>query len=269
MPAIHPPRLKIQASELIQSASDPEAFCQAYHDFLDYYADRTYRPGKVGEPPPLLPAYQVPKPVSRVVENELAGWAAGNRGQALALADALWGQAYLEFRTTAAMLVGLVEPVPVNQIFSRVEKWITTSTEERLVNVLINSGLRRILTEHQDLYVAQIDIWLRSRNEMNNHLGLKACLPLLDRKDFEDYPQLFKRLGKILRSSDSSIRNDALLVLDELAARAPEETAVFLEEALRTTSDNQQIAWFVRKTLPKFQGTSRQHLRQALQETGL
>jgi hypothetical protein len=269
MPAIHPPRLKIQASELIQSASDPEAFCHAYHDFLDYYADRTYRPGKVGEPPPLLPAYQVPKPVSRVVEKELAGWAAGNREQALALADALWGQAFLEFRTTAAILVGLVEPVPVKQIFSRIENWITPSTEERLVNVLINSGLRRILTEYQDLYFAQIDIWLRSRSEMNNRLGLKACLPLLDRKDFEDYPRLFKRLGKFLRSSEGARKSEALLVLDELTVRAPEETAVFLENALRTTSDNQQVAWFVRKTLPKFQGTSRQNLRQALQETGL
>jgi hypothetical protein len=32
---------------------------------LDYYADRTYRPGIVGEPPPFMRAYHVPPQVVR------------------------------------------------------------------------------------------------------------------------------------------------------------------------------------------------------------
>jgi len=268
MPAIHPPRLKIQTSELIQTASDPEAFCRAYHDFLDYYADRTYRPSKIGEPPPLLPTYQVPKPVMRVVEKELAVWAETNRADGLKLADALWLTPYLEFRTTAAVLIGQVYPLPVKSIFKRVETWIQAGTEERLVNVLVNSGLRRILIEYQDLYVKQMDIWLRSGNLERNRLGLKACLPILARREFEDYPLLFKRLGKFMRLANNPLRGETLLGLRELIAQTPEEAAFFFEESLKSTGDNQQIAWFLRKTLTDFPAITRQHLRQVLLETG-
>lgn len=266
MPAINPPRLKIQASELIQSASDPDSFTRSYHEFLDYYADRTYRPGKVGKPPPLLRAYQVPKPVARAVDKELSLWAASNRDEALALADALWMEPYLEFRLTASSLIGQVFPLPVKSIYGRVELWIKPSTEERLVNALVNSGLIRILHEYQDLYVKQLDTWLRSRNSERNRLGLKACPALLARREFEDYPLLFKRLSKLIRSENSPLRNEILIVIEEFAARTPEETAFFLDQALKSAGDNPQIAWYVRNSLDFFPPDTRSALREVLVE---
>lgn len=264
MPAIHPPRLKIQASELVQNASDPEVFCRSFHEFLDLYADRTFRPGKVGEPPPLLPAYQVPKPVSRAVDKELDDWAENNRAEALELADALWQQPFLEFRLTAASLIGQVDPRPIKPIFGRVETWIQPSTEERLVNALINKGLLRILSELQDLYVEQVDNWLRSRNIERNRLGLKSCLPLMERREFEDYPLLFKRLNRLMRSQKSPLRNEILSVLEEMANQIPEETAFYLGNGLKSAGDNEQVAWYVRKTLIHFPEDTRSHLREVL-----
>ena len=264
MPAIHPPRLKIQARELTQSASDPDAFCRSYHEFLDYYADRTYRPGQVGVPSPLLRAYQVPKPVFRAVEKELSVYASSNRKAALTLADVLWLESYLELRLTAASLIGQVSPFPVKSIFSRVEKWIQPSTEERLVNALVNSGLERILHENQDLYVKQLDTWLRSRNRELNRLGLKASPPLLARREFEDYPLLFKRLNKLMRSADNPLRSEILIVIEEFAARTPEETAFFLGQELKSAGDKVQISWYVRNSLNYFPPDSRAYLREIL-----
>jgi hypothetical protein len=264
MPAINPPRLKIQATELIQSASDPDAFCRSYHVFLDLYADRTYRPGKIGAPPPLLRAYQAPKPVERAVEKELGVWAADNRKEALKLADALWLQPYLEFRLTAASLIGQVFPLPVSSVLSRVEAWIEPSTEDRLVKALVNSGLKRILNEYQDLYVKQVDIWLRSRSSERNRLGLIACPPLFERREFDDYPLLFNRLRKLMRSEKSPFRNEILIVIQEFAARTPDETAFFLEKALRSSSDNAQIAWYIRSSLSDFPPNTRSNLREVL-----
>jgi len=264
MPAINPPRLKIQAAELIQNASDPDSFTRSYHEFLDYYADRTYRPGQVGKPPPLLQAYQVPKPVARAVEKELSLWAASNREGALALADALWMEPYLEFRLTASSLIGQVFPLPVKSIYGRVELWIKPSTEERLVNALVNSGLIRILNEYQDMYVKQLDTWLGSRDSERNRLGLKACPPLLARREFEDYPLLFKRLSKLMRSEKNPLRNEILIVIEEFAAQTPEETAFFLDQALKTTGDNPQIAWYVRNSLGFFPPDIQANLREVL-----
>ncbi len=264
MPAINPPRLKIQATELIQSASDADAFCRSYHVFLDLYADRTYRPGKIGAPPPLLRAYQVPKPVERAVEKELGIWAADNREAAFMLADALWQQPYLEFRLTAASLIGQVFPLPVKPVFSRVETWNEPSTEDRLVKALVNSGLKRILNEYQEIYVEQVDTWLRSRSGERNRLGLIACPPLLERREFDDYPLLFNRLSNLMRSEKSPLRNDILIVIQEFAARTPDETAYFLDTALRSTSDNAQIAWYIRNSLSYFPPNTRSDLREKL-----
>ena len=264
MPAINPPRLKIQATELIQHASDPDSFTRSYHEFLDYYADRTYRPGQVGKPPPLLRAYQVPKPVARAVDKVLSLWAASNRDEALALADALWMDPYLEFRLTASSLIGQVFPLPVKSIYGRLESWIKPSTEERLVNALVNSGLIRILIEYQDLYVKQLDTWLGSRDSERNRLGLKACPALLARREFEDYPLLFKRLSKLMRSENSPLRNEILIVIEEFADRTPEETSFFLEQALKSAGDSPQIAWYVRNSLDFFQADIRSNLREVL-----
>lgn len=267
MPAIHLPRLKIQAAQLVLSASEPENFCSSYHQFLDFYADRTYRPGKVGEPPPLLPAYNIPKQVSRALEKELGVWAGGNREAALELADALWTHQYLEFRITAATLIGQVSPLPVRSIFSRLEAWIQPGTEERLVNVLVGSGLRRILIEHQDLYIQQVMTWLRAKTNDRRRLGLLACLPLLANQDFEDYPLLFKHLDKLMSSEASPLRNDTLVMLNALVAKVPDETAFFLERELRANREDSQVAWYVRNSLSQFSPERRTNLRKALMNT--
>ena len=264
MPAIHPPRLRIQATELVQKASQPEIFCRSFHEFLEIYADRTYRPGRVGEPPPLLRTYQVPKPVIRAVDKELGKWAEENRKDALILADALWQETFLEFKLTAAALIGQVEPRPVKPIFDRVQDWIKPNTEERLVNAVINKGLARVLLEDQKVYIEQVDTWIRSRKIERNRLGLKACHPLINRKEFEDFPLIYKRLMRLMRVSTSPLRNEILAVLKDFAERAPHETSFFLENALSSAGDNDQIAWYVRRSLDHFPDDIRSHLRAVL-----
>ena len=264
MPAIHPPRLKIQAVELVQNASQPDVFSRSFHDFLDIYADRTYRPGRVGEPPPLVRSYQVPKPVIRAIDKELGAWAANNREDALTLADILWQESILEFKMAAASLLGQVEPRPVKPIFDRVEDWIQPNTEERLVNALIFEGLARVLVEDQQEYVSQVDKWLRARKIERNRLGLKGCHPLIDRKEFDDLPLLFTRLNRLIRTQNSPLRNNILAVLKDFSRRAPDETAYFLEKALSSSGDNPQIAWYVRRCLDHFPDETRSHLRDVL-----
>jgi hypothetical protein len=264
MPAIHPPRLKIQTADLVQKALQPEIFCRSFHEFLNIYTDRTYRPGRVGEPPPLLRSYQVPKPVIRAVNKDLGKWAQDNRAEALDLADALWQESFLEFKLAAAFLIGQVEPSPVKPIYDRVEEWIAPNTEERLVRAVIYEGLARVLSEDQKVYIEQVDTWMRARKMERNRLGLKACRPLIDRKEFEDFPLIFKRLKRLMRTKNSPLRNDILAVLKDFADRAPAETALFLETLLSSAGDNDQIAWYARKSLDHFPADIRTHLRAVL-----
>ncbi len=264
MPAIQPARLKIQAAELSSKATNPDDFCRAYHEFLDYYADRTFRPGQVGEPPPLLPAYQIPRPVLRELEKELSRFASENRGAALDLADILWGENYLEFKLLAASIIGKVSPIPVRSIYRRIESWAGLNTEERLENALVNAGLDRILHEHADLYFQKSLTWLRSRRLEFNRLGLRAIPPLAESGQIEDIPSLLKLLHRKMRLHDYPLKVDILAAIEALARRSPEETAYFLIQAMESAGENPNIAWYVRKSLVFFPPNLQQLLREAL-----
>lgn len=264
MPAIQPARLKIQAAELSTKATDPENFCRAYHQFLDFYADRTFRPGKVGEPPSLLPAYKVPRPVLREVEKEMRRFAEDNRGSALELADVLWEENYLEFKLLAASIIGQVSPKPTKSVFQRIESWSGPSTEERFEKALVESGLERILNEHPDLYFKKNLTWLRSKKLKLNRLGLKAIPPLIASGKFEDYPPLFKLLRRKMLLKGKPFKMDILAAIEILARRSPEETVFFLNQAMKSADDNPNIAWYVRKCLDFFPANLQQTLKQTL-----
>ena len=266
MPAILPARLKVQSAELAQLAPDAEEFCRAYHAYLDYYADRTYRPGKVGEPPPLMRTYQAPQQVIRAELRELTEYAANEREESLVLADLLWSEPYLEFRLLAASLIGLVSPKPSKSIFGRIHAWIGPSTEERLINALIISGLQRVRLERTERYIEQIKTWLKSEHTFEIRLGLKAIPPLLETPSFGDFPLIFRLLEQVMRSAQPSLRPELLAVIQTLANRSPKETAFFLHQTMITGKDNPNLAWYLRHSFKFFPPDYQEYLQEALRQ---
>lgn len=261
MPAIQPSHLKIQAAELTQHAGDPDEFRRAYQEFLDIYADRTFRHGQVGDPRPLIRSYQVPPPVLPALEQEMNQFSIDNRESALELADALWIEPTLEFRLLAAAILGQINPKPFISVIKRIELWSGASTGDRLINTLINSGLARYLQEYPDAYLQQIEDWLSSGEKHTNRLGVRAIIPLLKSGKFEDYPQLFNQLSKIMKGEVTSLKTDILGIIEVLAVQSPEETAYFLGQLKNSNSDNAAISWYIRNSLVYFPPESQQYLR--------
>ena len=267
MPAIQPAQLKIQAAELAQKSTDPEDFCKALHDFLYIYSDRTYRPGQVGEPPPLIRAYHVPQPVISRILKELAFLAHNDREAALALTDALWSEPYLEFRLLAASLIGSVSPKPVKSILERIQSWLLPSTEERLVDAAINFGLERMRVEQPDSYILQVKTWLKSQKNYEQSIGLKAIPPLVAEVEFEDFPMIFGSVSPVIRSGPTQLRPEILDVIEGLASRSAKETAFFLKEMIQTSGKDTNIAWIVRHSIEFFPPDSQDYLWEALRKT--
>lgn len=269
MPAIQPARLKIQAAELAESAHSPQDFCRAFHEFLEFYSDRTYRPGLVGEPRPLIRAFNVPKPVLTAVSLELTEIAENDHDSALKLVDALWSQSYLEFKILAAHVLGKVDPMPTQPIISRIDAWITPRTEERLVNAVIRLGLDRLRVDDEDEYFRQIDNWLQAKEDYRYRLGLKAIRHLISEGVFEDIPLIFRRVGKAMRNSTAGSKSEILELIRVLAEYSPQETAHFLRETLFTSEDVTDISWYVRHSLDYFPPDNQAYLRSALKSNGL
>jgi hypothetical protein len=266
MPAIQLGRLKIQSAQLAERFNDPAAFCRGFHELLDFYADRAYRPGQAGEPPPLLRSYNVPQPILRQVLKDLIPQAVNDPPAGFGLCDALWQVAYLEFRWMAAALLGQLPPDPPAPILERIEAWATPSTESRLVDALLSFGLARLRAEKPERTQAEIQAWLISTDQFTQQLGLQALPYLLDEPGYDNLPQVYPMITQLVRAAPSTLRPDLLNVLKKLATISPRETAYFLRQNLTIRQDNPGTAWLARNSLASFPPEIQSNLRAAIRE---
>ncbi|HSO27931.1 MAG TPA: DNA alkylation repair protein, partial [Anaerolineales bacterium] len=173
MPAVQPARLKQQAALLAQHFEDPPAFLRSLYHLLDFYADRTHRPGQSGEPPSLLQAYNVPAPVIRLLLQTLGPLAEENMAPALILCDTLWKEPYLEARQLAVGMLGRLPVPPSQPILNRVQRWVEGAEDQRLVDFLLDTGLAGLRRRQPEVIVDFIDLWLSDRNTKRQELGLR------------------------------------------------------------------------------------------------
>lgn len=264
MPAIQLSRLKIQAARLAELIPTPEIFVRSLRTILDYYSDRTHRPGQSGEPPPLLPAYNVPSPVLRHILRELIPLLSTNQSQGLALCDALWVQEQFECRIMAARILGLLPVDPLEPVYERIRAWVLED-EDRVLNELLAQGLTRWRQEAPTSYLIHLTEWLKSPSFKEQTVGLKALLPLIEDRSFTNFPVLYKILNPLVRVAPSQIRPDLLPVLRCLAKRSPKETAFLLRQNMTA----QDTPWLTRRLLAEFPSELQQSLREDMKNPKL
>jgi hypothetical protein len=263
MPAIQLGRLKVQSDQLAERFNDPAAFCRGFHELLDFYADRAYRPGQAGEPPPLLRSYNVSPPILRQVLKDLIPQAVYNPSAGLRLCDALWQEAYLEFRWMAAALLGQLPPDP------RADPGRINLGDAKHGNP---PGRRAALVgfasnfEKPGRTQAEIQAWLISTDLFSQQLGLQALPYLLDEPGYDNLPQVYPMITQLVRAAPSALRPDLLNVLKKLATISPRETAYFLRQNLAIRQDNPGTAWLARNSLASFPPEIQSNLRAAIRE---
>lgn len=266
MPAIYPARLKNQTIQLAELYDQPNRFTRALVDHLELYSNRAHRFGQAGEPPPLLRTYNVPKPVIRQLMVELKPLAEEYPDETLRLIDSLWTEESLETRQIAAFLLGSIPPEHPENILGIITSWLTTKTEERLISLVLQLALVRILEEKSAVLLTIIENWLNSEKLTEQQIGLKASKAILKSQEFDNFPRLIQLITPYTRKAPLQIRSDILEVLEVLAIRSPKETAYLLRQSL-TAPENPDSALLTRKLLHAFPIDFQENLRQALRET--
>jgi hypothetical protein len=264
MPAIQLSRLRIQAAQLADLISQPEFFVRSLQTILDYYSDRTYRPGQSGKPPPLLPSYNVPPPVLRQILLELGPRLSVDQDTGLALCDLLWKQEQYECRLLAARIFGLLPIEQIEPIQLRLSAWCRED-EERVLTALLTEGLSRWRKEAPAGFLTLLEKWLKSSSFNDQMLGLRALLPLINDSSFDNLPVLFRLLNPLVRVIPPPIRPYLIPVLESLAQRSPTESAYFLRQNMAS----QDTAWITRQILAIFPVELQKGLREAMKDPKL
>jgi hypothetical protein len=264
MPAILPSRLKIQAARLGELVPNADLFVRSLRTLLDYYADRTHRPGQSGDPPPLLPAYNVPPPVLRQILLELTPTLSAEQSKGLVICDALWEQENFECRLLAARILGHLPVEPLGPVLERLLLWVQED-EERVLDELLTKGLVRWRSEAPNSFLLRLGEWMKSPSFKEQKLGLKALKPVIEDRSFTNLPVLFRILNPVVRIAPPQIRPDLLHVIRFLVKRSPQETAFFLRQNMSA----QDTPWVTRKVLPEFPTSLQHSLREAMKNPKL
>jgi hypothetical protein len=265
MPAITLARLRQQAALVVGNFDQPAAFVRSLHHLLEFYADRTQRPGQAGEPPPLLEAYRVPPPVLRQILLELTPWAQEQPETALELCDALWAVEIVEFRLLAASLLGIIPTPSPAPILERVEGWCQAKAEERLIHALLHDGLSRLRKSAPEHLLNRVEIWLEDPDPFKQQLGLRSLVPILSAGNYQNLPVFFRLLSRIVRIVPARLRPDLQDAVRALARHSPKETAFFLRQ-MAESPNSPDAAWLIRHCLSEFPPEIQPALRAAARE---
>ncbi|MBU0512518.1 MAG: DNA alkylation repair protein [Chloroflexi bacterium] len=232
MPAIQPARLKIEITKIIAHFSDPVEFVRSLHDLFDFYADRTRHPGRGGKPFSLVRAYNVHRQVLQQIEGDLAPKAAADPERALALADALWQENWLECRLLAIAILGEIPPDPPERVVERIQAWGRECGQDRQLDASLMVGLVQLRKETPELFLRILETWITSPDLASQKVGLRVLPPLVEDASFENLPAVFHLIAPLVRNVDTVLEVDLLGVLHALAQRSPRETAYFLRQSL-------------------------------------
>ena len=265
MPAIQPARLKKQVSDLAGKFNQPALFVRDLHALLDLYTDHTHRSGQSGEPLSLIATYRAPPPVMRQVWHELIPLIKQQPANVIPLCDALWTEQNYDLQMLAARLLGQVAVTPPNPVIDRLNSWVTTGLDDRIIDGLFGYGLCQLQQDTPGNLLELVSTWMNSPDLPTQKAGLRALLPIINQSGMEKIPSIFRMLTPYLRVAPSQLRPDILKVLSTLAHRSPSETAYFLRQNL-SAPDNPDTAWLIRQVLDEFPVEAQTSLRSMLKE---
>jgi len=267
MPAIHPPKLQQQVSELVQNYADPEKFLRKLQDLFAFYGDQTKRVSPRSMKTTGLPSAHVPKPVLRQVMLQLTPYAENIPHAVLVLARSLWEQPQLEHRELATLLLGKLTLNYSNEVLSLVPKWCLQNHEESILISLATNSLEKIQKEDPDQLLGHIERWLYPEPdsseedspqaqkptpaaELNLHkLAITALVPLANAPSFVNLPKVYNLLKPKLAEAPNTLRPYLLDLLRPLARRSPQEITYILRTELSQTPANKHLIWLARRTM--------------------
>lgn len=269
MPAAELSRLRLQINQLTLIIDQPQEFRRRLNDLYDQYGNHAYRAGQTVLQQSLLPSYRVPALVTRQLELELSKTCREQPRQALALLDLLWSDSHLEPRLLAAVLLGALPVAEVGEeVVQKLREWGKPEENLRVFTVLIEKGTVQMMRENVDLLVRLVDEWLNNPAPNQQAVGLRALIPLINNREYENLPAIFRLLSPAAQSASPALQTDLQVALQALIQRSPVETAYFLRQAL-SLSENQNTSRLVRRCLSTFPPAQQAGLRSALEARAL
>lgn len=230
MPAIHIAKLRKQAVELAEYFFEPERFDFHFTQLLDFYSNRTKKPGKPKSSATRLKTYEVQDPIIRAVLTEIEPFATQDPVAALSLACLLWEKLVLEKRIMAIRLLGILPQEDSRSTVKLIEKWVKNNHDDQLLVEFSSHPLLKLHLSHWKLYLTHLNKWLGSENQILIRLSLTSISKMLNERDIADLPPIFKLLTPYFSDPPFKLRSLLSPILKSLTRQSPDEVMYLIRQ---------------------------------------
>jgi hypothetical protein len=265
MPAVELSRLKKQADELAGCFQQPVEFKRLLLDRLEFYADRVTRKGNLVKPAPLIPRYGVPPLFLQAVEQSLQKPAVDSPMAALTLAEELWKESYLEPRLLAASLIGLAARHEPTLAAERLIQYCVPRENPLVQEALLQRSGVQLRQANLQVWFDLVERWVNSETLAQQLIGFRALQGVIEDREFENLPVIFRLLTSPLELTNRSTIHDLEILITALARRSPIEMVYLLRQCYNRSS-NPMLSRLIRKCLPDFPPEGQLSLRKVIQE---
>jgi len=263
MTAVSIARLKTEIAALGNLFARPDDFKRSLDHLLDFYANRTYRAGQNVQFRPITPARRVSRLVIQQLELALRPLCTANTSAALALSDALWPDPYIETRHLAVFILGQVNLDPPQPVVQRLVQWANPDVPTEILKLLFSAGTLRLRTELPPLWLETIQTWLDASDLETQVMGLKALLPVIQERQFNNLPPIFRMISPFMHSTQNAILPELQDLLETLIQRSPTESLFFLRQVLGSPTPSSVIR-VIRRVISLFSPESQASLRKMM-----
>ncbi|BCY16325.1 hypothetical protein hrd7_01740 [Leptolinea sp. HRD-7] len=265
MPAVELSRVKKQADELAGCFSQPASFRRLLLDRLEFYADRVTRKGDMARPAPLIPSYGVPPLFLQMVEQALQKPADESPMGALALAEELWKEMYLEPKILSASLIGMAARKEPRAASNYLVRYCTPQENSLVQEALLQRSGNPLREASLQVWFDIVERWVNSETLSQQLIGFRALQGLIEDREFENLPVVFRLLTTPLEMTNRSTFHELEKMIILLARRTAVETVFFLRQCYNRTG-NVMLARLIRKCLPEFPIEMQNSLRKVIQD---
>lgn len=261
MPSIDLARLRKQAVRLADFFFAPDEFARNLTATLDTYVNYTARARRPASADAGLPTLRTPGVVVRQIEQELAPIASApqNADAALALADRLWDEGWLETRLLAAFVLGRISPEEA-PLIARLTAWTAQVRDPGLRLQLLDASLFRMRREAPDMFLQMLAEWLRPERPRLWSDAVRAAISAVRDPRFRDLPALMAALLPMMMAAPVQLQLDLQELIGALFGASPTETSYFIQQILRTANDPRTVVAF-RRMSPSLPGQLRDEIQ--------
>jgi hypothetical protein len=266
MPSIDLVRFRFQIIELLDEFPDPARFKKTFHGILDLYSRRSLKPGLSSLPVSLLPTFNCHPQVMKLIITGITPGIHEYPQQAIAIADHLWEDNYLESRELSTTILGLLPDEFAASVEDHILKWAHPDVDKASLNMLLINAIKTIQSTHPEKLEDLVYSFLHYQDPAYHTIGLKMMENLIRSPGFTRIPSLFKLISPfIVVETNQQIQINTALVIAALAERTPVETVFFLKQLLALTP-GPGIEKTIRRFLPSFPEEYQKKLQTSLQE---